>query len=674
MEMMLDFNISGEVLIPFYNSSFLSSKKDSLTVKDIYECTYFDFRNVLFQGELIKIFILLRPDNMEPSKIKSFLDTLFFKIELESTSIGSKDDDKKEKIIESNLDDLFTINTEKIDERNYEYDNIVKKTYDEETKTGLFEVYKQVIVPKDFLQGQLIMKLQILTKNEDMIEFQENSDTFLYYKTGHFTNEDKFKIMKTLFKEIKVIKPFNISDTKQTDLTMDTSLLQIKIENIAGESTYEDISLKNSRFLKKIEEEEEENELIEKNKNKKSIMTNFIINEIEILEDETSIDERETEKIDFVKKYLMKKNSLMQNSMNFGLMEKNFPVKIKSGEDYWLSVRVNKNCFLTDSDIKSNLDDTALDNSTQNEKENVLPSEESAKSSGNTLKDKEKEKDKDKDKEKDKDKDTNTSQLKNQPEQKPKKKVNFNTNSIVITKKSVINKMQERHGLVNNHLLTESPMPLPEIYQKSIGNKQLQKGVGINEVNRTDTNTLFSYRDINEENIKIYYITPILLYISCDMFYENLFLCLQLKWYQELNRLLKIQITIPDNICLYDYFEVSVKIRNISAKPMNLLIETKDNESEMVSNKVNTFEYMPGIISQIKFQSLGMFNCNEDKIFKLKFLATKFGFTYLPNFSITDTLSNLRIYIVQTNKIFINNSINRRASQNVLNHLISKTL
>ena len=234
--------------------------------------------------------------------------------------------------------------------------------------------------------------------------------------------------------------------------------------------------------------------------------------------------------------------------------------------------------------------------------------------------------------------------------------------------------MQERHGLINSHLLTESPMPLPDIYQKSLGNKQLQKGVGINETNRTDTNTLFSYRDINEENIKIYYITPILLYISCDMFYENLFLCLQLKWYQELNRLLKIEITIPDNICLYDYFEVSVKIRNISSKPMNLLIETKDNESEMVSNKVNNFEYMPGIISQIKYQSLGMFNCNEDKIFKLKFLATKFGFTYLPNFSITDTLSNLRIYIVQTNKIFINNSINRRASQNVLNHLISKTL
>ena len=635
MEMMLDFNINGEVLIPFYNSSFLSSKNSPVSVKDIRNSSYSDFRNVLFQGELIKLYILLKPDNIEKEKIKSFLESLFFKIELESTSISNTDSNDKEKILESTLNDLFTINTEKIDEKNSEYDNIVRKEYDEETQTELYEIYKQIIIPKNFLGLQLIMKLEILTKNEDMIEFEENSDTFLYYKTGHFTNEEKFKTLKTLFKEVKVIKPFNISDTKQTDLTMDMSLLQIKIENIAGENCYEDTSLKNSKFLKKVEGEENKDE------NKKSMMTNFIINEIEILEDETSVDERETEKINFVKKYLMNKNSLMQKSMNFKLMERNFPIQIQSGEDYMLSVRVNKNCFLTDSDIKNNINETISDNSAQPDKENTLNNADNVKSTNTSnpiLKEKEKE------------------TQKNQPEPKPKKKVNFSFGSIVIKKKSVINKMQERHGLSNNHLLTESPMPLPDIYQKSIGNKQLEKGISINEVNKTETNTLFSYRDINEENIKIYYTTPVLLYISCDMFYENLFLCLQLKWYQELNRLLKIEMKIPENIYLYDYFEVIVKIRNISSKPMNLLIEMKDNETEMVSNKVNNFEYMPGIISQIKFQSLGMFNCNEDKIFKLKFLATKFGFTYLPNFSISDTVSNLRFYIVQTNKIFIENA------------------
>ena len=655
MEMMLDFNISGEVLIPFYNSSSLFSQKDTLSVKDIYNCTFSDFRSTLFQGELIKLYILLRPDNMEPSRIKPFLESLFFKIELESTSLGNSDQEK-EKSLETTRNDLFTINSAKIDEKNYEYDNIVNKMFDEETSTEIYEVYKQIIVPKNFLGTQLIMKLQILATNEDRIEYQENSDTFLYYKTGYFTNAEKFKILKTLFKEVKVIKPFNISDTKQTDLTMDMSLLQLKIENIAGENSYEDESLKNSRFLKRNEKDNEE----EKNKNKKTIITHFVINEIEILEDETSIDEKETEKIDFVKKYLMKKNSLMQKSMNFKLMEHNFPVEIKSGEDYLLSVKVNKNCFLTESDIKNNMDDSTLDNSLTIE--NSLQRD-SVKSSGNTTKEKEKEKEKES---------STSQQMNTQPDQKPKKRVNFSTNSITITKKSVINKMQERHGLVSNHLLTESPMPLPDIYQKSIGNKQLQKGVGINEVNRTETNTITSYRDYNEENIKIYYITPVLLYISCDMFYENLFLCLQLKWYQELNRLLKIEMQIPENIYLYDYFEVSVKIRNISAKPMNLLIETKDDESEMVLNKVNNFEYMPGVISQIKFQSLGRFNCNEDKIFKLKFLATKYGFTYLPNFSINDTLSNLRIYIVQTNKIFIQN--NEKSTRNPLNHMISKNL
>ena len=138
---MLDFNISGEVLIPFYNSTSLFSEQDSLSVKDIYNCTYSDFRNTLFQGELIKLYILLRPDNMELSKIKPFLESLFFKIELESTGLGIGGNSEKEKTLETTRDDLFTINSEKINEKNYEYDKIVKKDYDEESKTAIYEVY-----------------------------------------------------------------------------------------------------------------------------------------------------------------------------------------------------------------------------------------------------------------------------------------------------------------------------------------------------------------------------------------------------------------------------------------------------------------------------------------------------------------------------------------------------
>ena len=649
MDLLLDFNINGEVLIPLRNSEFLSNKEE-VTYKDLYESSYHQFRNVLFQGELIKFYILLKTDNIEPSKIKPFFENLFFKIEFESTSaININEESKslfsKKEEIEITTNDLFTTNTEKINEKNYEYENVDRKHFDEESKIELYEVYKQIIVPKSYLNVQLIMKLQILTKNEDVIDFEENTDTFLYYKTGHFVNVQKYKILKTLFKEIKVVKPLVISDTKQLDLTLDSSLLQLKIDNITAETEYEDTSLKNSRFLKKNTKKEEDTI-----QEKFNFGDDIIINEIEILEDETTIDEKETEKLDLIKKYLVKKSSLNQKNINFKLLERMFPLKIKPGEDYSLSVKVNKSCFLADSEITSNINNP---NNINNIAQQLTSSQsnDSLKTLGSIL--------------------DNNNNLQN--EIKVRKRMN--SNAIVINRKSVFNKAQERllSTNISAQLYTESPMPLPEIYQKTTGNKYLQKNVAINEENNTENNTI-SVKDLNDENIKIYYITPILLYISSKMFYEDLFMCLQLKWYQELNRLLKIEIKLPEDIYLYEYFEVRVKIRNISSQPMNLLIEMKEDENDIISDKVNNFEYMPSIISQIKFQSLGMFNCNEDKIFKLKFLTTKLGFTHLPNFAITDTLSNKRFYIVQNNKIFIKENLNKKNSMNVLNRLISKSI
>ena len=653
MDLMLEFNINGEILIPLENSNFLSGKKD-ITYKDLQECSYNQFRNVLFQGELIKFYILLKPDNIEPSKKKDFLENLFFKIDFESTgALNINEQIQTEDGPENTLNDLFTTNTEKINEKNYEYENVERKDYDEESQIEIYEIYKQIIVPKSFLNVQLIMKLQILKKNEDVIDFKENSDTYLYYKTGYFENVQKFKTLKTLFKEVKVIKPLGISETFQKDLTLELSLLQIKIDNITAQADYEDTSLKKSKYLKKSNSDEE---------NQKFHFGNdIIINEIEILEDETIIDEKETEKVDLVKKYLMKKNSLMQNDMNFKLMIKNFPLTLRPGEDYSISVKVNKNSFLTDSEYKNNINDNSYQNDMSNQ------SSESLKTLGNILNPNS----------------INTnlnlnstinmtlsnmnnyntnSNIKNSvAPQGIRTRKRLNSNAIVINRKSVFNQAQERLvsiSNITNPLYTEAPMPINEIYQQTVGNK-------------TEGGFLKAFSD---ENIKICYITPILLYISSKMFYENLFMCLQLKWYQDLNRLLKIELKVPDEIYLYEYFEVGVKIRNISSMSMNLLIEIKENEDNVISDKANNFEYMPAIISQTKFQSLGMFNCNEDKIFSLKFLTTKLGFTHLPNFAITDTLLNRRFYLVQNNKIFIKENPNKNSNVDVLNHLISTTI
>ena len=648
---LIEFNINGEVLIPLENSNFLSQKKD-ITYKDLKECTYNQFRNALFQGELIKFYILLKPDNMEPSKIKSFLENLYFKIDFESTEVLNINEQikNKENGQENSVNDLFTTNTEKINEKNYEYENVERIEYDEDEKLALYEVYKQIIVPKSYLNINLIMKLEIMKKNENSIDFKENSNTYLYYKLGNFANVQKFKTLKTLFKEVKVIKPLDISETKQTDLTLEISLLQIKVNNATAKAEYEDVSLKNSKFLKKSVSEVEQTF---------DFGIDITLNVIEILEEETIIDEKETERVDLVKRYLGSKNLSMQKDINFKIIQNNFPLKLQPGEDYNLSVKIKKNSFLSDSEIKTSNDSSyEIENpNTANESGNTLGSILNPKNNNfnanlslnsaiNLAVQ------------------NNINSINQVPPptseakvpQHPKKKIS--SKAIVISNKSVFSQAQERlvsFGNVTNSLYNENNMP-------------------INEIQKTHKTEGAFLREFKDKNIKIYYITPILLYISSKMFYENLFMCLQLKWYQDLNRLLKIEIKIPEHIFLYEYFDVRVKIRNISNMSMNLLIEMKENEDSGISDKVNNFEYMPALISEVKFQSLGMFNCNEDKIFNLRFLATKLGFTQMPNFSITDTFSNRRFYIVQNNKIFIKENPNKNNSVNVLNHFISTTI
>ena len=137
MDLLLDFNINGEILIPLENSKFLSDKEE-VSYKDLYECSFEQFRNFLFQGELIKMFILLKCNNIEPSKEKTFFDNLYFKIEFESTNPSNTNNDtqsilsgSKVEEIEKTENDLFTSNTEKINERNYEYENVQHMSFDE---------------------------------------------------------------------------------------------------------------------------------------------------------------------------------------------------------------------------------------------------------------------------------------------------------------------------------------------------------------------------------------------------------------------------------------------------------------------------------------------------------------------------------------------------------------
>ncbi len=67
---------------------------------------------------------------------------------------------------------------------------------------------------------------------KNKINFTRELSLMDVYKNNIHTEVKEFDILKTLFKEIKIIRPLVISKGKQIDFTPDSSLLQFKVRNI----------------------------------------------------------------------------------------------------------------------------------------------------------------------------------------------------------------------------------------------------------------------------------------------------------------------------------------------------------------------------------------------------------------------------------------------------------
>ena len=207
--------------------------------------------------------------------------------------------------------------------------------------------------------------------------------------------------------------------------------------------------------------------------------------------------------------------------------------------------------------------------------------------------------------------------------------------------------------VANDKFINENIIPINEESTPSNKNDTVK-----NEENNEENvdNNIIDLDYYFDENFRIYYITPVLLDLSSDLFYENINMCIQMKWFNEINRYLIISIVIPEQIYINQYFEASIKIKNISFYPMNLIIQIKDDESNDTpvanSNKKN-IENVPSILSQTKIEHLGLVDCGDEKIFSFKFLPLINGYCYLPNLTLIDIYSERKFYFIQSNKIFV---------------------
>ena len=671
---MEDPEISGEVLIPFENGQFLSDKHPP-SFQDLSSCSFKSFRNVLFQGESLRIFIVLKSSKQKSQNITEFFDKIFFKIEFEpndldkNLNINENEEENDNTIDNKEINFNFYSSNKNTEENNInreinnnEFEEVKNKIYDEESCTEIYEIIKEVIVPENNINYNFLMKINLYLENYNIFSENKENNILNFYQLGLFDNINNYRYFKIFFKEVKIINALNILNIKQIDPKINTSFIQTKISNYNNSYKFCDTVLKNSKILKnmKIENEGE-------NKDKKN--KNIIINDIRILKYESCFDEIATEEIEFIKEKLIKEKKLInKDDYEISIFNKNkFPYIIGSGEEFNLLFKITKNSYINESinsTNKINKNTTKEKNkqlrlltegeiSTQDEVSKIIINSmndsflrSSMLFNSRTLSD-------------DKDDDSSDSN--------PKKK-----NSVMISQsqsKSITEKIQQPILSLGNLIKKKIAFSDSKEENKRGSNENIENN-SLSYKNMDTHNTkIFENEIINEsenvlnldsyfdENFRIYYITPILLELASDLFYENINMSFNMKWFNEINRYLKIFISIPEHIYINRHFEIKIKIKNISFNPMNLIIQIKDNETKetpiSLKNKKKIIENVPSILSQTKIEHFGLIDCGDEKVYQLKFLPYIKGYCYLPNLTLVDIYSDKSFYIVQNNKLYV---------------------
>ena len=668
---MIDYEILGDVLIPLENSNFFENKS-TITLEDLNKCDYKSFRKILFQGESIKFYIVIQANKKNIPNISSVYDKLYFNIEFESTevvknininkeenSISNEEDEDSEKpyfkfyTSNKNVEDNEII-SKKIRFNNRELETVNIKYFDKESSCEIYEIIKEILVPENYINLNLLMKVNIYFENDSV--FSENNkeeDILNLYQMGIFNYIEKYKLLKTIFKEVKVINALDILNLKQIEPKIDTTLLQTKINNY---NNYEliDKSLKFSKIFKNFGTQNEDSKEYENDKI-------IEIKGIRILKDETSFDEKATENIEFIKEKLIKEKKLLnKNDFNITIFNKNkFPYSIGPGEEFNLILKIIKNSYINESIGSYNKLYNANNNKNKNKQLVLLTQNDTqnevSKIIINTLNDAS----------------THSSLLSNKlSEENEVKFLKRNSvlpsafNKNILSQKiqepllSLGNLFKKKTTIITNDKISNEKISInnSDSPNKKENNKTQKNDTTIeNKENSNNQNNKLDLDNYFDEKFKIYYITSIILELSSKLFYENVNMCIQMKWFNEINRYLIISIIIPECIKTNQYFEVFIKIKNISFNPMNLIIQIKDNENQdsPVVNKNKNIENVPCILSQTKIEHLGLLDCDDEKIYNLKFLPLIQGYCYLPNLTLIDIYSERKFYIVQTNKIFV---------------------
>lgn len=349
------FNIScSEIFIPLENtmtSSNVSSKFDS--IDDLLSFTINDFRSIIFQNELLRFFLVLKFNDNK--YIDDFVETINVKTTVINNSTMNDEDDIE---YNTSLNSFCNITTELNDNSMMDKITQIKKLYDKQIV--IIEVNKHIIVPNSYVNNNLSLKVSLIRSNSIYTLRKSTEPKFNLNDFSIFNINDK-KIYKTttlfsVYKNIKVVRPLYVSQTKQLDTSTLSSILQIKIENITSTVNFIDNEIKTSAFINYSNDFDNNVELV-------NYGIDFMITNIDVLKDETIIDNKMTMNIDKGEQYHQHYQlPIAINAIEIEVINHQFPIVIKPGEEYNIAMKLIKR------------KDTAMKTISSIEEENIITS------------------------------------------------------------------------------------------------------------------------------------------------------------------------------------------------------------------------------------------------------------------------------------------------------------
>ena len=564
-----DNKFIGEILIPLEDT--INNDSNEFDVDNILNCDCFKFRKIVFQNENLRFFVLLKSEN----KILKIIEKLNVKIEFKLIKENDENNNNNNKINEKiigNFYSNFCMNKLILKNKKYLKENLL-----------IFEY-----------EIKSIFNENILNKNVNMIISYEK-DNFSFEKIDFseliFYNEflNKKNIIKKIKKKIKIIQPLKIIKIKQFDINPNLSLINLKLINETLNINYFDFSLKNSNFLNFIEND------FDFEKNEKIFFgIDFIIKDILFNKNNTKIDYKMRLNLDNFEEFINKEEIFVpKNFLNFQLLNKNFPIILKAGEEFNISLKINKNF------MNLNLSEKIFNYS---KKENVF------------------------------------NNIKNLFEN------NNNNNENVFSNSS--------NSMIKLEKNTEKYMSQNIKSKFKIFPKISKKRKDFLDENYNKKKVKKDIKKITEL-IKINLESPFLILLNSNKKLENFQFKVILKWKTDIDNKINIKfIILEEKIINFNFFHTKLIFKNLDNKPseFSLIFHNSFEDLKIDNNYLN----LPDLLSEFKNYEIGLINPQKEKELILRFFPIKINYLNFPTFNVIEHLSNKNYFVLFFNKIFVN--------------------